>query len=137
MRGWDWHGAVALILALSVGVGFAVAMVGATVQHEPISQQGAALLNTLGGALIGAVAGWLGGAAVERAQHHQEDTTMTTPAEPDEDTQPVVNDPATVPGAEPVQDSGDVVSDDGDPAPVEDAEPEDGPDTDPDPHHQA
>lgn len=128
---WSWHGFVASILALSVAVGFAAAMVGATVQAEPITQQGAALLNTLGGALIGAVAGWLGGAALER-NLRSEGTKMSDQHEPETPAEPVT-DPATVPGAHPVQDT-DAPAED--PGTGDDTEATDDDDAGDDPEHR-
>lgn len=55
----------------------------------------------------------------------------------DEDTQPTVNDPTTVPDAEPVQDSGRTLADDGDPAAVDDAGPEEGADEEHDPEERS
>ncbi len=93
MRG-HWAGVVATILAASIGVGFAAAMIGATVQHEQISQQGAALLTTLGGAIIGAVAGWLGGSASERAVHERGHImSEQQPEQPDVVVDPNVDEP--------------------------------------------
>lgn len=71
---WSWQGFVAAIIATALGVGFAVAMVGATLQNQQISPGGAALLNTLGGGLVAALSLWIGsqveGAAQERERNH-------------------------------------------------------------------
>jgi hypothetical protein len=70
---WDWRGAVAFTLALCLGVGFAVSIIADSLRHEPISAEHAALLSTLGGALIGAVATWLGLSALDRDDEADED----------------------------------------------------------------
>jgi hypothetical protein len=64
-------------------------MIGATLQHETISSQGAALLNTLGGGLIAVLSLWIGGQA-EFARNRREDDLMTTET-------PEPRDPATNP----------------------------------------
>jgi Na+/H+ antiporter NhaA len=69
---WDWRGAVAFTLALCLGVGFAVSIIADSLRHEPISAEHAALLSTLGGALIGAVATWLGLSALDRDDEFDE-----------------------------------------------------------------
>lgn len=101
---WSWSGFVATLIALSIGGGFAVAMIGATLQHEQISQQGAALLNTLGGGLIAVLSLWIGG-QVEAARSDKEPHKMTTetpeprdPAtNPDRDIETQPQDPEAVP----------------------------------------
>jgi hypothetical protein len=60
----DWPGAVAFTLALGVSgsmvVLMAVGLIGVFVRGEPISEQGATLLSTLFGAVVGALASYLG-----------------------------------------------------------------------------
>jgi hypothetical protein len=58
---WSWHGAVALVLALAVGAGYAVALIVAVLHPEDLSGVATAMLYTLGGALVGGVVTWLGG----------------------------------------------------------------------------
>jgi hypothetical protein len=58
---WTPRGAVALVLALCVGVGYAVAVVLVILDPVRLSSAGAALLYTTGGALVGAVITYLGG----------------------------------------------------------------------------
>lgn len=72
---WSWHGVVAVILAVSIGGSYAVVLVITALQHGPVTDAGASLLNNLGAMLAGALAGWLGGSAVSaaRAQQHQDD----------------------------------------------------------------
>lgn len=60
MRQWSWHGMAGVILAACVGVGWAVALIATAVQHGPITDAGATILNTIGGGLVGAVATWIG-----------------------------------------------------------------------------
>jgi hypothetical protein len=69
---WSWHGVVALLLALTVGGGYAVVLVITALQHGPVTTGGAAVLNNLGSVLAGALAGWLGGSAVA-AEHRRDD----------------------------------------------------------------
>jgi NhaP-type Na+/H+ or K+/H+ antiporter len=58
----DWPGAIAFVLAFGVAIGFAVAIIlAASWRTPPISEQTATLFSTLGGAIIGAVATYLGG----------------------------------------------------------------------------
>lgn len=93
MRPWSWHGAVALVLAICVGVGWATALIIAAAQAEPIGQQGTALLSTIGGALVGGVVGWLGarigfedGTARHARRPSRADDETTEPPTGDEDT---------------------------------------------------
>lgn len=62
----SWAGAVALVLAACIGVGWAVALVVAAVQDGPVGPRAATFLTTMGGALLGAVVGWLGADSVNR-----------------------------------------------------------------------
>ena len=66
---WSWHGAVALILALCVGVGWAVAIVVSALHPEDTNRPAAFVLYALGGALVGGVVTWLGG----RDRHTDDD----------------------------------------------------------------
>jgi hypothetical protein len=75
---WSWQGFVAAIVALSLGTGFTVAMVGATLQHEPISSGGAALLNTIGGGLVAVLSLWIGSQVEGAAQQRERTAHMTT-----------------------------------------------------------
>lgn len=60
----DWTGAVALVLALGVSLSMSIALVGGLVgaiwHDRPISEHGAAMLSTIFGAAIGALASYLG-----------------------------------------------------------------------------
>jgi hypothetical protein len=74
VRWWekiDWPGACAFVLAFGVAVTLIVGMAGAAVQDSPISEQGASLLSTLGGAAIGAIATYLGLARQQQQQSHR------------------------------------------------------------------
>jgi hypothetical protein len=51
---------VALVLAVLVGAGWAVALVLAVLHPDHLSYSGRLLLYTLGAALIGGLIGWLG-----------------------------------------------------------------------------
>ena len=58
--GWSWPGAVALVLATTVGLGWAISMIIAVLEGDDLSRTGATLLYVLGGTLIGGVVTWLG-----------------------------------------------------------------------------
>ena len=58
---FSWQGAVAVVLALAVGVSVTALALGAVYQEKGVSPQGATVLNTALGAVIGAVAAFLGG----------------------------------------------------------------------------
>jgi hypothetical protein len=58
---WDWRGTVAVILAAGIAVSVVSLCMGAVIQDETISNQGAALIETVLGASVGAVATYLGG----------------------------------------------------------------------------
>jgi hypothetical protein len=107
----DWRGPTGFALALCVGLGFLSAMVAVSFfQETAISSDGAALLNTLGGAIIGGVVVWLGGFGSQTddatREHRTRGTTMstTTPDEP--------RDPATNPDRDIEQQPQDVPDDD-------------------------
>lgn len=84
----DWRGPTGFALALCVGLGFLAAMVAVSFYQETaISAEGAGLLNTLGGAIIGGVVVWLGGFGSQSdgpATHNPKErhTMTTTPDEP-------------------------------------------------------
>lgn len=69
---WDWHGAVAMILALSVGGAYSAVLVITALQGGPVTDAGAYLLNNMGSVLAGGLAGWLGGAAMAAAQQRRQ-----------------------------------------------------------------
>lgn len=87
----SWSGLVATIVALAVGGSFTVAMIGVTVQNDPVSTAGAALLNTIGGGLVAVLSLWIGGQteAANKDRETRGETMTTTPDEP--------RDPATDP----------------------------------------
>jgi hypothetical protein len=58
---WPWQGVVAVILAITVGGSILALCLGAVLQDETISQQGADLISTTLGVAVGAVAVYLGG----------------------------------------------------------------------------
>lgn len=60
-RDVDWPGACAFVLALGISLGFATALImSASARTPPINQETATLLATLGGAMAGSVATYLG-----------------------------------------------------------------------------
>jgi hypothetical protein len=57
----DPRGAAAFVLALTIGGGWAVALIfAASPKTPPLDTTSAALLSTIGGVLAGALAGYLG-----------------------------------------------------------------------------
>jgi hypothetical protein len=56
----DWAGAVALVLALALGTCVVAIVLDLTLTDSHISEQGAQLLGTLLGGMLGAVATYLG-----------------------------------------------------------------------------
>jgi purine-cytosine permease-like protein len=63
----DWSGLIAYTLALGLAVGFATALImSASSRTPPINETTGAMLSTIGGAMVGAVATYLGGAAQRR-----------------------------------------------------------------------
>lgn len=56
----DRRGTVAVILAATVGTGWAVALVVSVIHADELTTGGAVLLYTLGGTLVGGLIGWLG-----------------------------------------------------------------------------
>jgi purine-cytosine permease-like protein len=69
----DWAGAVAFILAVGVSLSLVLGFAGATFQSKTISAAGANLLSTLAGAVVGAVATYLGIGRREQAAHDREE----------------------------------------------------------------
>jgi hypothetical protein len=60
MRKWSWPGAIVLVMALAISIGWAAAVVVLLAQGEPISPQVGSALSGLGGAMVAIVAGYLG-----------------------------------------------------------------------------
>jgi hypothetical protein len=57
----DWRGYIAFTLALGISVGWATGLIlSASARTPPIGENTAQLLSTLGGAMVGAVAAYLG-----------------------------------------------------------------------------
>lgn len=69
----SWRGAVAVVLAVSVGVGWAVGFVLAVLHPETMSRTGAAVLYVLGGTLAGGVIGYLGGGTGRHRRERNDD----------------------------------------------------------------
>ena len=57
---WSWPGVVAVLLAGSLGLGWAGALIIAAIHPMPTSDAGLNLLGSLGQTLAGAVAAYLG-----------------------------------------------------------------------------
>ena len=66
MTGQNIAGWVALVLATGVAVGFAGGVLVLAIAPEAIGPAGAAALGTLGGAVVGALAAYLGAKATDR-----------------------------------------------------------------------
>lgn len=67
----DWRGTVALVLAVGATVAVVTLAIGAVVQDTPVTPQGSALLTGALGAIIGAVAVFLGGHIVSPPGHRR------------------------------------------------------------------
>ena len=80
----EWRGPVAIILALGVAGSIIILCLGAVLQDQTISTQGAAIIDTALGASVGAVAVYLGG----RARAAVVPAHRTKPAVPAETDQP-------------------------------------------------
>lgn len=57
----DWRGVAVAILALCVGVAYAVALILALLHPDRLTLGSSALLYTMGGALVGGVIAYVGG----------------------------------------------------------------------------
>jgi len=53
------RGAVALVLATALGIGWVVAVVAVVLNPDALTLRGGAALYAVGGTLVGAVVGWL------------------------------------------------------------------------------
>jgi hypothetical protein len=77
MRWWEkvsWAGACAFVMASSLSIGFAVGLVmSASPRTPPINETTATLLATLGGAMGGSVATYIGLSASRKQPPSKED----------------------------------------------------------------
>lgn len=64
----DYRGLVAIILAAGIAISVLALCMGAVIQDDTISNQGAALIETVLGASVGAVATYLGGRTITTRQ---------------------------------------------------------------------
>jgi len=102
----DWAGRCAFVLACGLAIGWSGALLIATLaliwRETPVSQQGANLLSTLGGAIAGAVATYLG-----TTLHHLEGARMSPdkPAHPITPPPPEKPEPPDRPGGRPEPDN--------------------------------
>jgi hypothetical protein len=70
----DWRGYIAFVLAIGLSVGWATGLImSASSRTPPIGENTAQLLSTLGGAMVGAVAAYLGMGRRERPPPPSED----------------------------------------------------------------
>jgi hypothetical protein len=63
---WDWRGVVGVILATGIAGAVIILCLGAVLQSQTISAQGADIISTALGASVGAVATYLGGWSRDR-----------------------------------------------------------------------
>jgi hypothetical protein len=56
----DWPGLIAFVLACSIGISLCAAIIIVSIKPEPLDQPFAAVITTLAGAAVGAVATYLG-----------------------------------------------------------------------------
>lgn len=57
----DWRGYIAFVMALGISIGFGAALImSASARTPPINETTATLLATLGGAMVGAIATYMG-----------------------------------------------------------------------------
>lgn len=62
----DWPGACAFVLACGLALGFVLGFARWLIQSGPLSQHGTTVLSTLGGAIVGTLATYLGRGTRER-----------------------------------------------------------------------
>lgn len=67
-EGWNWQGAVAIILALGASTTIILLAVQEIIHVGHVTAEEATLLSTVLGAVVGAAATYLGG----RSEHHRE-----------------------------------------------------------------
>lgn len=82
---WSWPGAVALIIAGSLALGWAGALIIAAAHPMPTSPEGLNLLGSLGQTMAGAVAAYLGyqvGAHAPNDRDNHADDVNAAPGEP-------------------------------------------------------
>jgi hypothetical protein len=71
---WSWPGIVAVILATTLGAGYAAVMVVAALHQRPIDAGALQAMTNLGGILAGALAGYLGGLAAGKNRDDDRDS---------------------------------------------------------------
>jgi hypothetical protein len=71
---FSWTGAVVLVLALCLGVGWATALImSASARTPPIAGETGDLLNSVGGVLAGAITAYIGGMIAIKRRHKDDD----------------------------------------------------------------
>jgi uncharacterized membrane protein len=73
---WDWHGIVAVILAGGVAVTLILELVNIILRDGHVTEVEATILSTAFGAMIGAVATYLGGKDEHRFHTHEDVTEL-------------------------------------------------------------
>lgn len=77
-----------MILALNVGGSYSAVLIITALQHGPVTDAGAYLLNNMGSVLAGGLSGWLGGAALAAAQQRAREKKQDKEDEDPERTEP-------------------------------------------------
>ena len=80
MTNLNWHGLVAIVLALGLAVAVVLLCLETILHRGPVSDSEAAVLSTVLGAAVGAVATYLGGARPSSAE--PPDRSPDTPPAP-------------------------------------------------------
>lgn len=77
MPPWSWPGAVALVVATLTSLGWSGALIITALPiTDPITAGGANLLATVGGVLVGGVAGYLGAVAADISDRRGQDESV-------------------------------------------------------------
>lgn len=62
----DWAGLCALVLSLGLAIGWVAGIIILAWHGRSLGETGGSVASTLGGAIVGAIASYLGGAALRR-----------------------------------------------------------------------
>jgi len=89
----DWRGPIAFVLALGVAISLVSGVITAEVTPGKVTTEEAGFFSTLGGAIVGAVATYLG---LQHRQKESDDNMRETTETPERD-EPVTPEPAPEP----------------------------------------
>ena len=81
----NWAGLIALVLAAAIAVSLCAAIIIVSVKPEPLDQPFGAVITTLAGAAVGAVATYLGVARSPSASSYAPSDGTSEPDAPDEE----------------------------------------------------